>query len=327
MPTLEKCGEYWRVKIRRKGFPNQTRSFDTKAQAQRWARDLERDMDRGFFVDRTESEKNSLRDLIERYAREVTPTKRGAGPEFSRLNAMMLRPIGEIKVAALSSKHIAAYRDQRLKQVSSGTVIKELNHLSHIIETARREWGIQLPENPVKLVRRPPSPKSRNRRLIAEEAQRLVEACADARNPFLLPTVILAMETAMRQGELISLNWKHISLKKRTVFLPDTKNGESRGVPLSTTATDILRSLPRSINVQVFPGVTGEAVKRAFIRACRRAQIEDFHFYDLRHEATSRWFEKGLNAIEVASITGHKTLQMLKRYTHLRTEDLVKKLG
>ena len=155
----------------------------------------------------------------------------------------------------------------------------------------------------------------------------LVEACADARNPFLLPAVILAIETAMRQGELISLNWKHINLKKRTAFLPDTKNGESRGVPLSTTAADILRSLPRSINDQVFPGVTGEAVKRAFIRACRRAHIEDFHFHDLRHEATSRLFEKGLNAIEVASITGHKTLQMLKRYTHLRTEDLVKKLG
>lgn len=324
MSTLEKRGDYWRVKIRRKGFPNQTRSFDTKAQAQRWARDLERDMDRGFFVDRTESEKNSLRDLIERYVREVTPTKRGAGPEFSRLNAMKLRPIGEIKVAALSSKHIAAYRDQRLKQVSSGTVIKELNHLSHIIETARREWGIQLPENPVKRVRRPPSPKSRNRRLVADETQRLVDACADARNPFLLPTVILAIETGMRQGALISLNWKHINLKKRTAFLPDTKNGESRGVPLSTTATDILRSLPRSINDQVFPGVTGEAVKRAFIRACRRAQIEDFHFHDLRHEATSRLFEKGLNAIEVASITGHKTLQMLRRYTHLRTEDLGK---
>lgn len=143
----------------------------------------------------------------------------------------MLWPIGEIKVAALSSKHIAAYRDQRLKQVSSGTVIKELNHLSHIIETARREWGIQLPENPVKLVRRPPSPKSRNMRLVADEARRQVDAFADARNPFLLPTVVLAIETAMRQGELISLNWKHINLKKRTAFLPDTKNGESRPIP------------------------------------------------------------------------------------------------
>lgn len=200
MPTLEKRGEYWRVKIRRIGFPNQTRSFDTKAQAQRWSRDLERDMDRGFFVDRTEFEKNSRRDLIERYVREVTPTKRGAGPESSRLNAMMLRPIGEINVAALSSKHIAAYRDQRLKQVSSGTVIKELNHLSHIIETARREWGIQLPENPVKLVRRPPSPKSRSRRLVADEAQRLVDACADARNPFYFQPSCSRLKPQVLQG-------------------------------------------------------------------------------------------------------------------------------
>lgn len=167
-------------------------------------------------------------------------------------------------------------------------------------------------------MRRPQGAKPRDRRLVGDEAQRLLAACTDARNPFLLPIVKLAIETAMRQGEIVSLDWKHVDLKKCVAYLPETKNGEPRGVPLSTTAVATIRALPRSTTGKLFPGVTTEAVKRAFMRACERAEIENFHFHDLRHEATSRPFEKCLNPLEVASITGHKTLQMLRRYTHLR---------
>ena len=154
MSTLEKRSVFWRVKIRCKGFPVQTQSFDTKAQAQRWARDIETEMDRGIFFDHSEAEKNTLGDGIARYLREATPLKKGAGPESSRLNALIAKPLAQIKMAALSSQHIAIYRDQRLKQVAPATVCKELNHIGHVIETARREWGIQLPENPVRMVRR-----------------------------------------------------------------------------------------------------------------------------------------------------------------------------
>lgn len=327
MATLEKRGDYWRVKIRRKGFPIQTRSFDTKALAERWSRDIENEMDKGVFIDRTESEKNTLRDVLSRYHDEVTPLKRGASAEASRLRAMMRRPIAELKIAALSSTHIAKYRDGRLKEVAGATVNKELNLIAHALETARREWGIHIPENPVRLVRRPQGTKPRDRRLVGDEGQRLLAACMDARNPFLLPIVKLAIETAMRQGEIVSLDWKHVDLKKPIAHLPVTKNGDPRSVPLSSTAVATIHALPHSITGKLFPGVTTEAIKRAFMRACERAEIENFHFHDLRHEATSRLFEKGLNPLEVASITGHKTLQMLKRYTHLRAEDLARKLG
>ena len=131
----------------------------------------------------------------------------------------------------------------------------------------------------------------------------------------------------MRQGELIRLCWEHIDLNRRTAHLPDTKNGEARTVPLSTTAIRVLRALPRSLHGQAFSGSTTEAIKRAYIRAVRRAGIEDLRFHDLRHEATTRLFEKGLNIMEVASITGHKDLRMLRRYTHLKAEDLARKLG
>ena len=131
----------------------------------------------------------------------------------------------------------------------------------------------------------------------------------------------------MRQGELIRLRWEHIDLNRRTAHLPDTKNGESRTVPLSTTAIRVLHALHRSLHGKVFPGVTTEAIKHAYIRAVRRAGIENLRFHDLRHEATTRLFEKGLNIMEVASITGHKDLRMLRRYTHLKAEDLARKLG
>lgn len=331
MPTFERRGRYWRVRVRRRGYPEQGRTFDTKGQAEAWARSVETEMDRGLFVDRTEAEKNLLADIIDRYIREVTPTKRGAAPEEARLKALKKRPIAQMKMSALSSSHIASYRDDRLKVVASGTVNKELNHLAHVIETARREWGVQLPENPVRLVRRPAAPKSRDRRFTSDEEARLLAACEDARNPFLKPIVILAIETAMRQGEIVGLQWPHINLKKRVAHLPLTKNGEARSVPLSKRATAVLRRLAKAKSVSltgsVFPGLTAEAVKRSFMRACKRAGLEDFHFHDLRHEGTSRLFEKDLNPFEVASVTGHKSLQMLKRYTHLRAEDLVRKLG
>ena len=131
----------------------------------------------------------------------------------------------------------------------------------------------------------------------------------------------------MRQGEPVSLRWEHIDLKRRITHLPDTKNGESRTVALSTAAVRVLRALPRSLHGQVFPGLTTEAIKRSYIRAVRRAGIENLRFHDLRHEATTRLFEKGLNIMEVASITGHKGLRMLRRYTHLKAEDLALKLG
>lgn len=140
MATIEKRGNYWRAKVRRQGFPEQTKSFDTRSHAEIWARDVEREMDRGFFLDRSEAERNTLGDLIERYLVEITPLKRGAGPEASRLKAIQRRSICEFKISVLSSAHIARYRDERLCEVSTGTLNKEMNLLRHVLETAR-QWN------------------------------------------------------------------------------------------------------------------------------------------------------------------------------------------
>ena len=333
MATFRKRGSYqWQAQVRKRGYPLQTKTFETKAAAETWARATEYEMDQGLFVSRVEAESTTLRELLERYKEEVTPLKKGAESESARIRAFLKQSLAQRIVASIRGVDIARYRDARLKKVSPATVKRELTIISHLFEVARKEWGIHV-SNPVRDVKLPPHSNARERRLQTSydgnesEEIRLLEACKEAKNHFLLPVVQLAIETAMRQGELVSLRWEHIDLNRQTAHLPDTKNGESRTVPLSSTAISVLRSLPRGIRGQVFPGLTTEAVKRAYIRTVRRAGIEDLRFHDLRHEATTRFFELGLNIMEVASITGHKDLRMLRRYTHLKAEDLAKKLG
>ncbi len=321
----------WQAQVRKKGYPTQTKSFITRAAAAQWVRSIEYEMDQGLFVSRNEAETTTVGELLDRYLIEYTADKKGAGPEACRIRMLLRHPLAKRCIASIRGLDMARYRDERLQQVSAGSVRRELTILSQLFEVSRKEWGIFV-HNPVREIKLPKKGKARDRRLqdaengFDTEESRLFAACRRCRNPYLLPIVQFALETAMRQSEIVRLQWQHVNIKRRTAFLPDTKNGESRTVPLSSVAVDLLKALPRSINGQVFPGVTTVAVKQAFSRATRRAEIEDFHFHDLRHEATTRLFEKGLNIMEVSSITGHRDLQMLRRYTHLRAEDLAKKL-
>jgi len=321
----------WQAQVRKKGYPTQTKSFSSKAAATQWVRSIEYEMDQGLFVSRNEAERTTVGELLNRYLREYTPRKKGAGPEACRIRALLRHPLADRFIGSVRGVDMARYRDERLQKVTAGSVRRELTILSHLFEVSRKEWGIFV-HNPVRDITLPPNSRARDRRLqdtedaSDTEESRLFAACRRCRNPYLLPIVQFALETAMRQSEIVRLRWQHVNLKRRTAFLPDTKNGESRTVPLSSVAVDVMKALPRSINGEVFPGVTTESIKKAFIRAVRHAGIEDLHFHDLRHEATTRLFEQGLTILEVSSITGHKDLQMLRRYTHLRAEDLAKKL-
>lgn len=340
MATIRKrkTSKKYEVQIRRDGWPTLTRTFSKAADANAWASVIESEMERGVFIDRTEAEKNTLGDLLQRYLTDVSSQKKGHSTERYRLVALQRDPIAKIKVAGLSGKLMAEWGDKRLKEVSGSTVNRDLNLISHVINVARKEWGIHV-ENPVSMIRRPPENRARNRRLAAgEEESLLAELELSARsergtfeaggthNPWMRPLVILALETAMRRSELLALRWSDVFLSDRFVRLHDTKNGEARDVPLSTRAYQVLAGLPRHISGRVFP-ITGDAVKKAFTRAVERAGLGDFHFHDLRHEATSRIAEKLDNVLELSAVTGHKTLTMLKRYYHPRAKDLARKLG
>lgn len=316
--------------MRRKGLPPRAKSFEKKSDAERWARDLEREVDRGgFAIDTRAAEATTLGALLARYRDEISPTKRSAKTEVIRLNAIIKRPICHRTLAMLTSADLAGYRDERLKSVAPATVLRELNTISHAIEVAQREWGIYVHRNPVKLVRRPTPPRGRTRRLNGDEEARLLAACDKGRTPLLKPLIILAIETGMRRGELLSMRWKDVDLDRRVVHLPLTKNGDSRDVPLSMRATTTLHALleRREGDQPLVLPISGNAVRLAWEHLRVRAGVADMHFHDLRHEAVSRLFEKGLGIAEVSTISGHRELRMLQRYTHLRADDLVARLG
>lgn len=319
----------WQAIVRRRGSKPVSKTFKTKVEAARWGRLIESEIDRGVFVDRVEAERTTIAALIDRYLAEVTPTKKSARQETQRL-LFLKRHFGSYSAAALRNNHVSEYRDRRLAEGLAGaTVVKELNSLAHLFNTAMKDWGMPLLVNPVKQVGRPKVARGRDRRLTGDELTRLIEACKASRSRMLACIVVVAIETGMRLGELLALDWRHIDRATRVATLPDTKNGEARRVPLSPKALSALDALPRHIGTsRVFWKWTrSDSVENAWRRVVAKAGIQDLHFHDLRHEATSRLFERGLALPEVAAITGHKTWQMLRRYTHLDPAALVAKLG
>jgi integrase len=316
----------WQARIRLSNYPTITKTFNLKSHALAWARETEIQIEKGLLTTGYEKAEETLGEVLKRYLSEVTPSKRGHKVEAIRLKKLMRDPMAATKFGYLKPSHLIKYRNQRLKEVSGSTVKKELSLISHVFETANKEWDMPMNGNPVRLISKPKENKPRDRRLEDDEEERLLLSCSQSRNPYLLPLVIVAIETAMRRGELLRLERQHLKVNNRTAYLPMTKNGDSRTVPLSTRAIATLNDLPVHISGKVFP-LSETALRGLWGRACRRAGISDLHLHDLRHEATTRLFELGLNIMEVSAITGHKDLKMLKRYTHLKAEDLALKLG
>lgn len=326
MATLTKRGDsQWQAKVRKKGYPVQSKTFKTKAMAEQWARNVESEMDRGVFLSTSIAETTTLTELIERYLEEVAPTKKSEADIRVR-GKLLKNKLGDQVLAAITPLTVKEFREERLDTVKGDTVRKEMSLLSRILKLAQQEWDIYLPRgNPVDSVAMPPKGKGRDRRLELGEEKALLEAAKDY-GGFIEDIIILALETGARRGELASLQWVNINFNKCTVILRDTKNTDDREIPLSSRAIEVIKRQPRHITGLVFP-IRGDSITKAFGRVCKSAEITGLRFHDLRHEATSRFFEKGFETMEVSAITGHKDLAMLKRYTHLRAEDLAKRLG
>jgi integrase len=327
MASIRFRSNKWQARVSRKGEQSLVKTFQSKEDAERWAKSIEVEWDKGTYQNTHQAQKTTFGELIERYLREVTPLMRGAKEDTIRLKAILKKPIAKVNVLLFNSSRIAKYRDERLQEVSAGTVIRELAYFSSIINHARREWGINI-ANPVLLVRKPPSPQGRNRILSYEEEVELLKACEPKanRNIYTRPFIILALETAMRRGELLSLRWDNINYSKRTAYLQLTKNGDSRTVPLSIRAIETLQALPISIDGRVLP-INFAALENNFKRARDRVNLKDLRIHDLRHTAVTRLAEKLPNLIELSAVSGHRSLAMLKRYYHPKAEDIAKKLA
>jgi len=325
MATIRKFRGKFNVQIRKQGYPSISRTFSSLTTAKRWASATEADMERNLHV--VISDNTTVGELLGRYEEEVSPTHKSHKVEKYRLKTLR-KYLGDKRVSTLLPSVVCKYRDTRLKAVSPASLKRELTILSSVLNIAIKEWGIGIPQNPVSMVSLPKIARGRDRRLESGEEEKLLTASSELRR-----IIIVALETGMRRGEILSIKKSHINFTRQTLLIPLTKTDTPRTIPLSSKAITVLREQLKG-SEKVIPieetalfSYTARGLSGAFLRLSRRNKLDNLHFHDLRHEATSRFFEKGLNPVEVATITGHKDTRMLMRYTHLRAEDLVKRLG
>ena len=336
MASINRRGKYWRVQIRKQNYPYLSATFDTKAEAMAWALKKEAELDRQNpeeAYQRVEARHFRMTDALLRYEMDVLPDKK---PTTQRRELVIMADLkatfGELALSeingqrlALMVKHWEQPSDAHPKGLGAHSIRLYLALISHLYTIARSEWGMPELVNPVPLVRKPKLPRGRDRRLVGDEEDRLLTVC-EKTNPELADIVRFAMETAMRQSEIMGLTWDRIDFRNHTAFLYDTKNGESRLVPLSVIAEECLKRQRERRDGATKGKVwcyTTEGMRASYFKAIKKAEIEGMTFHDLRHEATSRLCERGLPIMTVQAITGHKSTQMLKRYTHISPAALV----
>ena len=314
MATIRRHYGKWQAQVRRANYPSQTKSFTLKKDAEEWARKIEIQIQQD---DCGIQQKNfpPFKEIILRYLEEVSKKKKGYQVERYHLQHIFKNSFVHKSINQIQPKIIASYRDSRLKTVKSSTVLREFNILQHIFSTAIKEWGYPI-ANPFHLIRKPNGNFRRERRLTEYEYNFLVKGNYPQQT--LRYIIEFAIETAMRRGEILNIKAEHI--KGQTLLIPETKNGHPRTIPLTKRALYILE------NAQLPFPYTANALRLAWDRLKKRGNIKDLHMHDLRHEAISRFFEKGLSIPEVALISGHKDVRMLFRYTHLKAEDILRKL-
>ena len=323
----------WEAQIRRKGFPVQRRSFDKREDAEKWAREIESSMDRGVFKSTKEGEKTTLKDALDRYLEEVSKHKKGHKREKGRIEKWKAHPLSSRYLASIGPKDIAEYASEKKSEgYSMRTIHLELAIISHLYNYAAAKWGMRALENPVAPTRvkgtdphRGQNYRGRERTLSLSEKEKLF----DHLNEEMKQIVTLALETGMRRGELMSLTVSNVDLTKKIVKLEETKNGDSREVPLTPVAADTLKAVLGKKKVVGMEGklwtMGPDRVTSVFAHAAKEAGLKDIRFHDLRHTAATRL--AGIyQAHELAKILGHKVLNMVMRYYNPTGEDLGKKM-
>lgn len=347
-----RCGGFsYRVRMTVSGA-RVDENFDTLDEARafrdRKRADLALDPTAKLVLQSREAKREALRltldSLLLRYASDVTPEKKGHRAELLRINKLRRFQISALPIQLINRAELSKFLKAGEKEGwSSSTARKYLMLISAVFTTAVKRWGYDF-DNPVRSIEIPSNGVGRTRRLVLGEYECLLASLKLCRSRYMSALFILAIETAARRGELLKLDWKDVNLSVSTALLRDTKNGEDRVIPLSSLACKTMKELPTSISGPVFPLKEHEArsgfevarkrARRTYEKECRESGIDPnpsfligLRFHDLRREGTTRLFERGFDIMEAASVTGHKTLSMLKRYTNLRAEDLARKLG
>ncbi|MGZ8216953.1 tyrosine-type recombinase/integrase [Methylomagnum sp.] len=326
----------YRVKVRLKGYPAQTATFDRLTDAKKWASATESAIREGRHFKTTEAKKHTLAELIDRYTLDVLAKNPKAAGDRKHHLQWWKDAIGAYALADITPALLGECRDRLMNEGrANATAAKYLAVLSHAFSVAVGEWG-WLEISPVGKVKKPSLPRGRVRFLSDEERARLLSACRESSNPLLYPAVVLALSTGMRAGEIMGLYWrdpKHppehrawgvVDVPGGRIVLHLTKNGERRVVPLVGHALDCVKELAKVRRLDtdlLFPGKADPSepidLRQPWEKALEKAEIHDFRFHDLRHSAASYLAMNGASLAEIAETLGHKTLQMVKRYSHL----------
>ncbi|MBT6716778.1 MAG: site-specific integrase [Nitrospina sp.] len=322
----------YRAVVRLKDHRPDTATFQKKADAVAWAQATEsRIRQSKYFPDKsTESEKHTLGDLLDRYRLEILPGKKAKG-QSGQLKWWQVQ-LGERKLKSLSPALISSCKEKLVTQPSErtgrkrtpATVNRYLALLGHVFTVAVREWE-WMAVNPVAKISKLKEPGGRTRFLSDEERERLLTTCRSSESIHLFIIVTLALSTGMRRGEILGMKWENIDLKKKRITLVETKNGETRVVPLVGKAYELMKNLYLKVQPVTHGLVFSSAknlaepgsIRTAWETALKRAKMENFRFHDLRHSTASYLAMNGATLLEIAGILGHKTLQMVKRYSHL----------
>ena len=328
----------WQVQIRKKNYPEICRSFLSKGLASKWSKMVETQMDKRVFEDLSGAEGTTLKALLVKYRDELVPTFKSAKTLTYKINYMLKFKVCYYNLLQLNSGHINKFK----KEISDGRAPKTINAyidtLKRVWDLARTEWGIVLPpQNPFALVSRLHVNNERDITLTDEQFARLIEEAGKVyikssrskiigKANWLPDMIIFAAATAARFSEIINLLRKDVDFNKKLATFRDTKNGEDRTIPLSEAALQILKKQPfgeRFFNIK-----SRETFKNYWNKAREAAELKDFRFHDIRSHSIRKMILSGMQPIEVAKISGHKTLNVLhRRYSRLQPEDLLEKIN
>ena len=321
--------------IRLKGYPPQRATFKRLTDAKKWIQDTESAIREGRHFKTVEAKKHTLADLVDRYIKDVLPTK----PKQQVIQKQQLEwwrdKLGNYALADVTPALIVECRDELLagqtirnKQRSPATVVRYMAALSHAFTIAMNEWQ-WIDNTPMRKVKKPVEPRGRDRFLDDHERTELLAACKESKNKMLYLCVVLSISTGMRQGELMTLKWGDIDLKRGIAILQETKNGEKRRVVITGHALELLRDYAKVRRIDtalLFPSPSKPQqpieLKKSWLRALQVAGIDNFKWHDLRHCAASYLAMNGASASEIAAFTGHKSLAMVSRYTHIADKHL-----
>lgn len=320
----------YRVKVRLKGYPVQTATFARLTDAKKWVQSTESAIREGRHFKSGASKKYTLKDLIERYFQEVLPQKPKSQKDTTTQLLWWQEKLGSYLLADITTSLIIEYRNKLLSEPSprkangrtTSTVNRYCSSLSHVFTIAVKEWE-WMQENPMFKITKLKEPRGRTRFLDENERKNLLKACKESQSHFLYILVTLALSTGARKMEIVGLKWQDVDLQRGLIFLHDTKNGEKRSLPLVGTAKELMQEHYKNRNKNidlVFPAKNLKNpidIRTPFETALKKADIKDFRWHDLRHSAASYLAMNGATLAEIAAILGHKTLNMVKRYSHL----------